>query len=97
MPTTDTTAPTTTELLDAVNLAEIWQDTDGSTWWYLRNALGMQHPYRNVTDQIEALRERGLVEVVDTPTQAGLWWLTKRGGRVRQPRLIDRLLSLFHR
>lgn len=101
MPKTETAETRTTDLLDAVNVAEVWQNADGVSHQYPRNVFGMTEPWREVTADVEALAGRGLVHLVDTPDQSGMWSLTKKGASVlrrrRHPSPMDRVRSLFGR
>jgi hypothetical protein len=96
-----TTTISTLDLLEAVNQAEVWQDTDGVANLYLRNVFGMETPYQQATDEIRAAEEAGLVTLVEGINGGRLWWLTGKGGRrlfrLRHPRLIDRLIAAFRR
>jgi hypothetical protein len=96
-----TTKISTLDLLEAVNRAEVWQHADGSTHLYLRYVLGMDTPFREVTEEIGALADAGLVSLVEGANDGRLWWLTGKGGRrlfrLWHPRLIDRLIAAFRR
>lgn len=96
-----TTTISTLDLLEAVNQAEVWQDADGVANLYLRHLFGMDTPYQQVTDEIRAAEEAGLVALVEGANDGRLWWLTGKGSRrlfrLRHPRLIDRLIAAFRR
>jgi len=86
-------------LLSAVNSGEIWQDGDVSNY-YLRYVFGMSDPYQNVTAEVAAAEKAGLVVLVDGTNDSRLWWLTEKGakklGRLRNPRLIDRIRAAIN-
>lgn len=88
------------ELLDAVNRAEVWQDGDRSNY-YLREVFGLSDPWCDVTAEVSAAEVAGLVELVERSNDGRLWWLTEKGakrlGRLRNPRLIDRILNRVRR
>ena len=91
---------TNRDLLDAVLAGEVWQYDGDRAGRYLTWVTGHEHPYQDVTDEIDAAHCDGLVLAVIRSQGRRMWWLTPKGARtlarLAAPNPLRRVLHGLH-